>query len=80
MRCSSASKRSTASPASMRFDGTTRQHRSIRPHTWFETWSGRGSLIPPNIKRAAATSVMPENGGVLEQICSKVREPDVMTA
>jgi len=71
VRCSSASRRFTTSPAGMRFDGALCQHRSIMPHILSETWrwSGRGGLAPFSVKHAVVIPAVLKNGAFPVKIC-----------
>jgi hypothetical protein len=71
VRRNSVSRRSTASPIDMRFEGTLCQHRSIIYHTRSEIswWFCRGGLAPLSIEYVAAISVMSANGGRPVRTC-----------
>ena len=67
----SVSRRLTASPADMRFEGTLSQHRSIICHIRFgiSRWLGRGGLVPLSMENVAAISVMSKKGGRPVRTC-----------
>ena len=71
MRRSSVSKRSAASPADMRFEGTWCQHRSIIYHSrsGISRLLGRGGLAPLSMECAAATPAISEKGGRPVRTC-----------